>query len=29
MYNLINVFWGREAYVLLYIAESKYVNRER
>lgn len=29
MYNLINVFWGREAYDLLYFAESKYANRER
>lgn len=29
MYNLTNVFWGREAYALLYIAESKYANLER
>lgn len=29
MYNLINVFWGREAYVFLYFTESKYANRER
>lgn len=29
MYNLINVFWGREASVLLHFAESKYANLER
>lgn len=30
MYNLINFFGGgREAYVLLYFAESKYANLER
>lgn len=29
MYNLINFFWGKEAYVLLCFAESKYANLER
>lgn len=29
MYNLINFFFGKEAYVLLYFAESKYANLER
>lgn len=29
MYNLINFFLGKEAYILLYFAESKYANLER
>lgn len=29
MYKLINFFFGKEAYILLYFAESKYANLER